>query len=110
MPFRWLWFKVQGDCCPEWEDYATFDAWATETRDARTLRRRDKSLPFSPENCFWAASYGAGDEFKEKTIALRMALKEEDEQAAREWFASVSHQRRYEWFRLNKHRAVSTTV
>ena len=105
-PFEFLWRKVQRDCCPEWSDYATFETWAKKTRTARTLRRKLASAPYSSCNCFWSASYGPGDEFRKKVIALRGELLGEDHSAAAEWFSSVSHQRRYEWFRLNTHKTL----
>lgn len=42
--------------CPEWESYSAFERWAFGHgwQKGMVLTRRNKSMDFSPENCFWA--------------------------------------------------------
>jgi hypothetical protein len=99
--------KVRHDCCPAWQDFTTFSAWVKTSRDFRSLRRRNESLPYSPGNCFWANNTPRGDAFIEKVIALRESLLGESQEQAEDWFVSVSHQRRYFWFNENKGKVAS---
>ena len=45
----------QGGCCPEWEDFYAFYEWAIESGFSAGLAliRKDRTVPFSPENCEW---------------------------------------------------------
>lgn len=40
---------------PEWDNRSTFEAWGMETgyEPDSILRRRDVTLPYGPENCYW---------------------------------------------------------
>lgn len=107
-PCQGIWHnKVRHDCCPKWASGKPFLLWAGLTRTGRSLRRRDDSLPYSPENCFWADNQPRGDAFIKKVVALRVSLLGETREQAEDWFASVSHQRRYFWFSQNKAKVAS---
>ena len=45
---------------PEWDEYDAFLRWCRESGYApfNILRRRDLSLPYSPENCYWDTPRG----------------------------------------------------
>lgn len=102
-PCRGIWHnEVRHNCCPAWKDADTFSSWVRHSRNFRSLRRRDESQPYSPENCFWSNNQPRGDAFIENVIALRESLLGESRCEALGWFESVSHQRRYFWFSQNK--------
>ena len=68
------WFSlVKRGCCPEWKDFEVFEAWAKECgwKISFVLRRYDKTLPFSPENCFWVERKGVHERTWEEEFAER---------------------------------------
>ncbi len=48
--------KTGTEICPEWNNFAVFLVEMGKTEEGRELLRRDRSLPFSVNNCFWGTS------------------------------------------------------
>jgi len=55
-PIYYRWYKAKGiKVCPEWNDYATFRAWALANgfRKGLQIDRRDGNRGYEPANCRW---------------------------------------------------------
>lgn len=84
--------------CDAWQDEAVFGEFFA-ARTGKFLFRKDASLPYSPENCYWEDQTAKGLLFRSKLIGLRMLTLGETLGDAEAWFDAVSHQRRYQWWR-----------
>lgn len=63
--------------CLEWKDFIRFVQDVGEIPSkSHSLRRRDVSKPYSPDNYYWAAPLGVGEERK-KVLRDRMRIKRE---------------------------------
>lgn len=96
-PHLVFWWKHRMEMCSAWQDEAVFGVFYAG-RTGRYLLRRDRSLPYSPENCYWSDRTVKGLLFRSKLVGLRMLLLGETFGEAEAWFDSVTHQRRYQWF------------
>jgi hypothetical protein len=66
---RWIKYRDKPHS-PEFDDFPRFYEWAIKAgyRDVgETLRRKDETLPYSPDNCYWVkANTICPDEWIEK--------------------------------------------
>lgn len=94
-----LWKIAKQNCCDEWMNYDAFHKWVESTKNQRVFRRRDESLPYSPENCFWSQSLPNGDRFRGSVAELRQKILGESHEASMQWVTSVTRQRAHQWYR-----------
>jgi len=103
-PHMALWWRYRSEMCAAWQDESVFGEFC-KGRTGKFLLRKDKSRPYSAENCYWSDRTNKGLLFREQLTGMRMLVLGETREQAEAWIDSVTHQRRYQWFDKHIQRA-----